>query len=99
MVVELLVDTGTTFLLVPRELADRLDLVTRPTRPVQLAGGREESSPIAEVRLTLDGDEVTTPCFIAPEGPILLGAVPLESLLLAVDPVAERLVPVKGFVG
>jgi hypothetical protein len=29
----------------------------------------------------------------------LLGAVALESLLLAVDPVARRLVPVKGFAG
>ncbi len=98
-VVDFIVDTGATFLVVPRELADRLELVARRTRAVQLAGGREESWPIGEVRLTLDGDEVTTPCFIAQEGPILLGAVPLESLLLAVDPVAKRLVPVKGFVG
>ena len=29
----------------------------------------------------------------------LLDAVTLESLLLAVDPVARRVVPVKGFVG
>ena len=97
--VELLVDTGATFLVVPRVLADRLDL--RPTRtcPIQTAGGRDETWPAAEVRLTLDVTEVTTPCLIAPDGPALLGAVALESLLLAVDPVAKRLVPVKGFVG
>ena len=53
----------------------------------------------AEVRLTLDGQETTTPCFIAPAGPPLLGAVALESLFLAVDPVAKRLIPVDGFVG
>jgi clan AA aspartic protease len=97
--VELLVDTGATFLVVPRPLADRLEL--RPTRtcPIQTAGGRDETWPAAEVRLAFDGVEVTTPCLIAPGGPALLGAVALESLLLAVDPVAKRLVPIKGFVG
>ncbi len=97
--VQLLVDTGATFLVVPQPLADRLEL--RPTRtcPIQTAGGREETWPLAEVRLVLDGDEVTTRCLIAPGGPPLLGAVALESLLLAVDPVAKRLVPIKGFVG
>ena len=96
--VEVLVDTGTTFLVVPSALAERLEL--RPTRmcPIQTAGGRRETWPLAEVRLRLDGDEVTTPCLIAAEGPALLGAVALESLLLAADPVGRRLVPVEGFV-
>ncbi len=96
---ELLVDTGATFVVVPRALAERLEL--RPTRvcPIQTAGGRDETWPLAEARLALDGVEVTTPCLIAPDGPPLLGAVALESLLLGVDPVAKRLVPVKGFVG
>lgn len=97
--VDLLVDTGATFVVLPRTFADRLEL--RPTRtcPIETAGGREETWPLAEVRLALDGDSVTTRCLIAPDGPPLLGAVALESLLLAVDPVAKRLVPVKGFVG
>lgn len=96
---ELPVDPGATFLVVPRELAERLEL--RPTRPcpLQIAGGREETWPLAEARLAIDRLEVTTPCLIAPEGPALLGAVTLESLLLAADPIAKRLVPVKGFVG
>lgn len=97
--VELLVDTGATFLVVPKSLADRLELRPSRTCDIQTAGGREESWPLAEVHLRLDGDEVTTRCLIAPEGPALLGAVALESLLLAVDPIAKRLVPVKGFVG
>ncbi len=97
--VELLVDTGATLLVVPRALADRLD--PRPTRdcPIQTAGGRDEVWPMAEARLALDGVEVTTPCLIAAAGPALLGAGALESLLLAVNPVAKRLIPVKGFVG
>lgn len=97
--VDLLVDTGATLLVMPRTLAERLEVVPRRSQPVQTAGGRREIWPVAEVRVALDGQEVTTPCFIAPEGPALLGAVALESLFLAVDPVAKKLIPVEGFVG
>ena len=54
---------------------------------------------MAEVSLSLNGPDVTTPCFIAPDGPAPLGAVALESLFLAVDPVAKRRIPVEGFIG
>jgi len=97
--VELLVDTGATLLVVPRSLAERLELVARRSQPVLTAGGQRAEWPVAEVSLSLDGPDVTTPCFIAPDGPALLGAVALESLFLAVDPVAKRLIPVEGFVG
>jgi hypothetical protein len=53
---------------------------------------------VAEIRVALDHKEATTPCFIAPEGAALLGAVALESLLLAVDPVAKRLIPIEGYI-
>jgi predicted aspartyl protease len=96
---ELLVDTGATLLVLPRPLAERLELVADRSQPVVISGGQRTVWPVAEVRLALDGPEVTTPCFIAPDGPALLGTVGLESLFLAVDPVAKRLVPVEGFVG
>ena len=64
-----------------------------------MAGVRRDVWPIAEARLALNGDEITTSCFIAPEGPGLLGAVALESLFLAVDPVGKRLITVDRFVG
>ena len=97
--VEFLVDTGATLVVVPQPLAERLALAPAPSQRVVIAGGQREVWPVAEVRLTLDGQETTTPCFIAPAGPPLLGAVALESLFLAVDPVAKRLIPVDGFVG
>ena len=97
--VDLLVDTGATLLVVPRALATRLELVTRRSQPVLIADGQRAIWPVAEVTLTLEGLDVTTPCFIAPEGPALLGAVALESLFLGVDPVAKRLIPVEGMVG
>ncbi len=95
---ELLVDAGASLLVVPRSQAERLKLTTERFQPVMIAGGRLEEWSIAEVRLTLGDQNVTTPCFIAPKGPALLGAVALESLFLAVDPVTKRLIPVHGFV-
>jgi predicted aspartyl protease len=96
--VELLVHTG-TLSVVPRLLAEKLELQPTRSQRVVIAGGQRDGWPIAEARLALNGDEITTTCFIAPEGPALLGAVALESLFLAVDPVGKRLVPVDGFVG
>ena len=95
--VELFVDTGTTLVVLPRSLADRLELVTKRRQLVSLAGGAEERWPVAELRLAIGDNEVPTLCFIAPEGSPLLGVVALESLFLAVDPVNQRLVPAQGF--
>ena len=95
--VELLVDTGATVSVVPRSLAERLELKPTRSQRVVMAGGQRDVWPIAEARLALNGDEITTPFFIAPEGPPSLGAVALESLFLAVDPVGKRLIPVDGF--
>ena len=97
--VEFLVDTGATLVVVPQALAGRLGLTPNRSQRIVIAGGQRETWPVAEIRLALDGQETTTPCFIAPAGPPLLGAVALESLFLAVDPVAKRLIPVEGFVG
>ena len=74
--------------MVPRALAERLELVARCSHPVLIAGGRRAGWPVADVSLSLNGLDVTTSCFSA-----------FESLFLAVDPVAKRLIPVGGFVG
>lgn len=95
--IELVVDTGATFLTIPQPLVERLGIASQRRQAVVIAGGRRDVWPVGEVRLALEGREVTTPCFIAPSGPPLLGAVALESLCLGVDPVAKRLVPVEGF--
>ena len=97
--VEFLVDTGATHSVVPRLLAEKLELKPTRSQRIVIAGRQQAIWPIAEARLALNGDQITTPCFIAPEGPALLGAVSLESLFLAVDPVGKRLIPIDGFVG
>lgn len=95
---ELLVDTGSTLVALPRELAERLELVVKRHQRVMVAGGARATLPVAEVRLVIGDREVTTPCFIVADGPALLGAVALESLFLAVDPVAKRPVPTEGLI-
>ena len=92
----LLVDTGATFLIVSRALAEQLDLAVLRTQTVETAGGRREDWPMAGITVQVDDRVAPTVCLIAPEGPALLGAVALESLLLAVDPVRRRLIPVNA---
>ena len=60
--------------------------MARRSQQVLIAGGRRAAWPVADVSLSLDGQDVTTPCFIARDGPALLGAVALENFSLAVDP-------------
>ena len=95
---DLLVDTGATWGLIPAEAARSLGVEPSETRPVRTADGRESDLPLGEVRFTIDGQGLTTPCLISGPGtPALLGAVTLEAFGLATDPVQKVLVPVTGF--
>jgi predicted aspartyl protease len=97
---DLLVDTGATFSLIPTAVAHRLGLRLRRQQPVLIAGGRRDVWPVAEVRMAVEGrDDVPTLCFVTDAGPMLLGALTLESLCLAVDPVARRLVDADAIIG
>jgi predicted aspartyl protease len=74
--------------------------------PVRLTGPTGRSETI-EALVDTGATFLVVPCALADRlelrpsrtCPALLGAVALESLLLAPDPVARRLVPVRGFVG
>jgi len=94
--IELLVDTGAIFVVLPSEIAGRLELAVTRQQRVRVAGGAVATWPVAEVRVAIGDDDVPTLCLIAPGGPALLGAIALESLLLAVDPVNRRLVPIEA---
>lgn len=97
VVLDLLVDTGATWSLIPPEAARSLGVEPSETRPVRTADGRRLDLPLVEVRFTIDGRSLTTPCLIgAPRAPALLGAVTLEAFGLAPDPVQKVLVPVTG---
>jgi clan AA aspartic protease len=95
--IEALVDTGSTFSAAPREVLERLGI--RPTRrePFEIASGEIVESDVGEAVVRIAGKQGTTPViFNEPGEPTLLGAVTLEELLLGVDPVRERLIPIGG---
>jgi predicted aspartyl protease len=92
---DLFVDTGATLIVLPRAIAERLELRPTQTCQVQLGGGVEQTWPVGEIRVALEGREAPMLCLIAEGGPPILGVVALG---LAVDPVGRRLVPSKFFV-
>jgi clan AA aspartic protease len=95
IVVDLLVDTGATYSLLPAETVAALQLPTLEERPAELASGELVVYRLGEVRVRLDGREFSTIFVAGPPGcPALLGAVTLEAFGLAVDPVHQRLFPV-----
>jgi clan AA aspartic protease len=96
--VTMLVDTGATYSTVPQALATQLGLIPTESDVFEFADGREETLPIAEARLRVDGRSTTTKVIIVGSRPVL-GAFALEGLRLGVDPVRKRLRPVKGFLG
>ena len=90
-----LVDTGSTYTWIPRDLLQRMDVVPEEEWPFELADGREVRYAVASIQIKLHGRERPTIVVFAPTGsePIL-GAYTLEGFRLAADPVNERLIPV-----
>ena len=93
-VVEVVVDTGSTYTAVPRELLRRLGVPVERSLPSETAGGRILPVDVGETTIRLEGLEFHTPVIFAEAGePSLLGVVSLEQAALAVDPLAGRLIP------
>ena len=92
-----LVDTGATFTVVPGNLLERLGVRPQRKEPFALADGRLVEYEVGTVLFRLAGKEGASTCVFAPAGiEPLIGAVTLETLLLGVDPVNERLISVTG---
>ena len=95
---EALVDTGATNTVIPADLLQRLGVQPHRTSVFQLAHGREVEMEIGRAWVRVDGQREFTQVVFGPEGskPIL-GAITLEEMNLAVDPVARKLVPVNRY--
>ena len=92
-----LVDTGSTYTWIPRDLLDRLGVQPEHEWTFELADGREVRYPVAWIQIRVEGYEAPTLAIFAPAGaePIL-GAFTLEGFLLAADPANRRLIRVPG---
>ena len=96
--VEVMVDTGSTFTTVPGELLSSLGISPQRTMPVRLGDGSVIEDEVCDAQIRLEGQTFFTPVTFGREGePNLLGVVTLETALLAVDPVGQRLVPTIGW--
>jgi len=92
--VEAIVDTGSTFTAIPRTTLERLGVPVERSAQSELADGSNAPVDIGRTMIRLEGQEFPTPVIFAEAGePTLLGVVTLEDALLALDPVAGRLVP------
>lgn len=96
-IVEALVDTGATYLKVPRPLLDSLGVTPIEKRPFTIADGTTAEYEVGVVYLRIDGTALPVLCvFGEPGAESLLGAVALETFGLAADPVRRQLVRVPG---
>ena len=91
-----LVDTGASHLVVPRTVLEALGIQVEESLPFELADNRVVEMDIGQVRLRIDSRErFTTVVFGEPGSGALLGATGLELFNLGVDPVHQRLTPVR----
>ena len=95
--VSALVDTGASYSQIPASILQELGVVPDARRAFRLADGREVERDVGETRVRVDGSARMTVVVFGDEGaePVL-GAVTLEELGLAVDPLNQRLIPVPG---
>ena len=95
--VEALVDTGATLTTIPAVVLRRLGITPSRRGTFKLADGRHMEMDIGRALVRVAGAEEIVPVVFGDgEAQPLLGAVTLEVLFLAVDPVEKRLVPVEG---
>jgi len=93
--VDALVDTGATNTVLPSSLLGRLGVDPYSKSTFELADGSQLDLDIGRTWVKLDGkQEFTQIVFGKDEGGAILGAITLEEMGLAVDPVRRRLVPV-----
>jgi len=93
--VEALVDAGSTYTLIPKNILAQLGIETRESRSFELADERIIEYPVWYASRRLEQREIIALVVFAPEGTApLLGATTLETAGLAVDPIHRGLAPV-----
>jgi predicted aspartyl protease len=90
--VETMVDTAATYTVLPRPLLEGLGVVPHARAPFVTADGREIELEIGRAWIRIDGREELSLVVFGEAA--LLGAVTLEALRLAPDPIARQLAPV-----
>jgi len=92
-VVDALVDTGATSLMLPKRMIAELGLEQFSTRRARGIGGVVSMPMYSAVRLTIQGRECTLDVGdVSDDLPVLIGQIPLEALDWVVDLRGQRLI-------
>jgi predicted aspartyl protease len=95
--VELIVDTGATYTMIPQSLLEELGVKKIRVIRLRLANNTVVERPLGEIGIEVEGYNVSaTPVIFGYEEIYLLGSVTMEQLGLAPDPVEKRLKPVEA---
>ncbi len=87
------VDTGATYLALPKRLIDQLGLYRVRSATARTASGMASFGIYSPVRLTVQGrDCVIEVSEVADDAPVLIGVIPLELLDFVVDPKGQKLI-------
>jgi len=93
---EFIADTGAMYTVIPKNIADKLQLEETDKRRFKTASGEIVEYPVSEAYITIEGKSVTSLVAIATEKtPIFIGVTTLELLGLQVDPVNGKLTPLE----
>ena len=87
------VDTGATYLALPKRLINQLGLYKVRSATARTASGTASFGVYSPVKLTVQGrDCVIEVSELADDAPVLIGVIPLELLDFVVDPKGQRLI-------
>jgi predicted aspartyl protease len=88
-----LVDTGATYLGLPRRLIQQLGLMPYTTRRMRTSAGPIQAQVYGTVRLTIQERDCTCDVLELPdECPVLIRQIPLEAVDFVVDPINQRVI-------
>ena len=94
--VSTLVDTGSTFSVLPADLLGRLGIAPTHTRSLRLADGSVAEYQTGTAHFEVDGRDGIARVVFGPASVYMLGTTTLEDLSFVVDPVNQRLLPETG---
>ena len=83
--VEVLVDTGSTYTILPRSLLEELGVKPIGKRKLRLADSRVIERDVGIIGIEVEGEKIHTPVIFGDEGVHLLGVITLEELGLELD--------------
>jgi predicted aspartyl protease len=96
--IEAIVDSGSSYTWVPGSILERLEVPRTSRMEFETADRRIIVRDRGETRIRLDGKTLTRLVVFGDEdSKPLVGADTLQGFSVAVDPVGERLVPVRAF--